>query len=181
MLFNPRWLVCVILLAATPARGQSVSTGCGRDRWPVKTLSDRDAGKVDRTPVRTTIEELSRLPARRRKLPQDGRIAPQELTTYQVQGIVQRIVVEKDRDWHLILADPQNAAVTMTVEIPDPLCVENVEIRDELSEARRDLHTIPRHGLAEVTGVGFFDRVHTKSEHGKNGFELHPVLGIRRF
>lgn len=153
---------------------------CGRDRWPVKTLSDRDAAKVNLNPVDATISELAQIAVRKRRLPQDGRIALEELTTYRLKGTVQRIAIEKDHDWHLILADLADPRITITVEIPDPLCTVNVNAQRAFVKSRNDLHWIPRKGVAEVTGVGFFDHVHTKSGHGKNGFELHPVLSIRR-
>jgi len=35
---------------------------CGTERWPVKTLSDPDAGKVQFQPVATSVEELRSLP-----------------------------------------------------------------------------------------------------------------------
>ena len=33
--------------------------------------------------------------------------------------------------------------------------------------------------MVEVTGVGFFDRVHGETGQAPNGIELHPVLGLR--
>ena len=58
---------------------------CGAERWPVKTLSDPDAEKVNFNPVPATISELTALPAPP-TLPPDHRIVPVELTTYVVRA-----------------------------------------------------------------------------------------------
>src|SRR5205809_8013525 len=51
---------------------------CGVERWQIKTLSDAERDRVDRTPVETTVEELVGLP-RPRRTPQYSRVAPTEL------------------------------------------------------------------------------------------------------
>jgi hypothetical protein len=33
--------------------------------------------------------------------------------------------------------------------------------------------------MVEVTGIGFFDRVHGETGQAPNGIELHPVLDLR--
>jgi len=45
-------------------------------RWPVKTLTDADRGRVVRDPVDTTVASLSSLPRVPGPLPQDLRIPP---------------------------------------------------------------------------------------------------------
>jgi len=153
---------------------------CGFDRWPVKIMRDLDAAKVDRTPIATTIGALSSIPIPEIPYPRNRRIAPQELQVFRVRAIIYQITMENDRDWHLILRDPANKNVTMIAEIPDPTCVEDPSLQAVLFEARRVLRTIPRHGLADIDGVGFFDFIHSQRGRPRNGFELHPVLRIKR-
>jgi hypothetical protein len=159
--------------------GQARPGDCGYDRWPVKIMRDGDANRVQRSPVSTTINELARIPIPEIPYPRDRRIAPQELTVYRIRGIIEHIAVEDDRDWHIIIRDPDQPSASMIVEIPDPQCVEDSALKARLVEARRALHSVPRLGLAEVEGVGFFDFIHTQRGAAKNGFELHPVLSIR--
>jgi hypothetical protein len=142
-------------------------------------MRDIDAAQINRTPVSVTIGDLSRIPIPEIPYPHEHRIAPQELTIYRLKGLVDRIAVEGDRDWHIVVRDPNDPQITMIVEIPDPDCVSDVALKRTLTEARRALHTIPRHGLVELEGVGFFDFIHTQSGGGRNGFELHPVLVVR--
>ncbi len=142
-------------------------------------MRDPDARLVRRTPTPATVAELGRIPIPQIAYPLNGRIAPQELTVYRVRGIVDRIVVEDDQDWHIVLRDPDQLSAAMIIEIPDPQCVTNPDIRALLIEARRLLHSVPRKGIAEFEGVGFFDFIHTQRNGAPNGFELHPVLAIR--
>jgi hypothetical protein len=142
-------------------------------------MRDIDASQINRTAVSATIGELTRIPIPEIPYPHEHRIAPQELTVYRIKGVIDRIVVESDHDWHIVVRDPDEPEVTMIVEIPDPDCVSDVSLKATLAEARRSLHTIPRHGLVELQGVGFFDFIHTQGGAGRNGFELHPVLAVR--
>jgi hypothetical protein len=52
-------------------------------------------------------------------------------------------------------------------EIPDPSCVDDPGLKAVLFEVRRVLRTIPRHGLAGVDGVGFFDVIHSQGTRAK--------------
>jgi hypothetical protein len=71
-----------------PDASRLVGYRCGSDRWPVKTLSDLDADKVNLMPVHSTVSALVSTPR-----PQgvvfsyDHRIAPVELTTYVVGAV----------------------------------------------------------------------------------------------
>jgi hypothetical protein len=142
-------------------------------------MRDVDASQINRTAVSATIGELARIPIPEIPYPHEHRIAPQELTVYRIKGLIDRIVVEDDRDWHIVVRDPDEPAVTMIVEIPDPDCVSDATLKRAFTEARRSLHTVPRRGLVELQGVGFFDFIHTQRGAGRNGFELHPVLAVR--
>src|SRR5438128_2714986 len=105
------------------AYAQSASCGrhCGVERWQIKTLSDAERDRVDRTPVATTVEALVALP-RPRHTPQYSRIAPTEFTTYEIDAYLGAYRPESDGDVHLLLFRMQNERASMIAEIPDPNC-----------------------------------------------------------
>ena len=87
---------------------------CGVERWPVKTLSDRDAGRVDLEPQKSSVSELRAL-RKPSSLPVASRIAPTELTTFAVHGQVKEFKLEDDRDIHVVIITPGNPTETMIV------------------------------------------------------------------
>ncbi|MDA8093431.1 MAG: hypothetical protein M0T84_05865 [Betaproteobacteria bacterium] len=156
---------------------------CGVYRWPVKTLTDADARRIDWTPVRTTIRHLESLP-RPAKSPTNRRTR-YELHVYRVKA---RLVGVRhtllDHDYHLLLVDPTDPGARMIAEIPAPECAKGSGHRAAFAAARRRADAIYariRHPWVSVTGVGFFDSLfHAHGHyHARNGFELHPVLSIR--
>jgi hypothetical protein len=162
-----------VLLAAQPA--------CGVDRWPVKTLADRDRGSVSLTNVvPTTVRALGALDIPEVPYPNDRRLAPHELRLYRVTAIVWQIITaEDDRDWHIVLRDPVDSS-SMIVEIPDPACTADPTLAARFQAARDALRRVPKRGQATFTGVGFWDFIHNQRGRARNGFELHPVLAIER-
>src|SRR5437870_6907410 len=91
---------------------------CGVERWPVKTLSDQDAARVNFTSVSSSVAALRSLvpPA---PLPQSSRVAPTELTVFTVTAQVVEMKLEEDRDIHLVIAEPSDPSATMITEFPD--------------------------------------------------------------
>jgi hypothetical protein len=176
-----RPFLALLLLAASAATSgaQPQEGDCGFDRWPVKILRDRDAKRVGRDTVQTTIQQLNAIPIPDIPYPRDKRISPHELIIYRLSGYVERIRTEDDRDWHLVLSDPADSRHTMIVEIPDPACAKSTPFGPAYQSAREALRRVPKRGLVEVTGVGFFDFIHTQRGISRNGFELHPVLSLR--
>lgn len=153
------------------------------DRWPVKTFRDRDHSRVRLAPVDTTVAALNRFP----RPPDDAfrgrsRIAEQELTVYRVRATLGRVSHELDGDIHIVLIDPEHPAFTMIAEIPHPLFSLGSGL-EKVFRAERVLmrdHRNHRGGAVEVTGVGFFDyRTHLLQGGAANGFELHPVIGLK--
>ncbi len=97
-------------------------TRCGRDRWAIKTLSDRQHAIVRlNSVIPTTIERLAALnpPA---KLTDYRRVAPVEATVYRVEAFLMDWSREEDRDYRLVLASVRDPSVTMIAEVPDPDC-----------------------------------------------------------
>lgn len=171
---------CVLQAAALiQLSAQSSIRRCGVERWPVKTLADRDSGSVRLdTAFITTIGQLGSIPIPEIPYPNDRRIAPHEHRRYRVTGVITQILTESDGDWHIIIADPANPNATMIAEIPSPECAATEAHRRLYSAARDSLRRIPRRGVAVVEGVGFFDFIHNQRGRARNGIELHPVLSI---
>jgi hypothetical protein len=152
-------------------------------RWPVKTFRDRDRSRVRLAPVDTTVASLSRLTR-----PPDSafrsrsRIAAEELAVYRVRARLGRVGHELDGDIHMVLVDPDDPSRSIIGEIPYPLFslgsgFEQV-FREERVQMRDHLHN--RAEMVEVTGVGFFDyRTHRSQGGAENGFELHPIIGLK--
>jgi hypothetical protein len=159
------------------------ATGCGgRSK---KTLTDAGARSVNPAPIANSVAALRVLDPSASG-PGRPRTAP-ELTTYKVTARLVYAKLEADHDIHLVIEDPRTLG-TMIVEFPDPGCpvVVDTPHAAEISAARKAvLQAIgttyaPRlFGVAEITGVGFFDLVHGQHGVAPNGIELHPALGFR--
>jgi hypothetical protein len=175
----------------TPAASPpSAAQHCGLERWSVKTGTDADAAKVDLHTVQpTTIAHLAGLPAPA-VLPQASRVAPVEMTVYQVTATLREYKIEADSDVHMVLVNPDGQ--TMITEIPLPACVgASSPFLPQITAARNafDARFHPSGAWQQagvpvtVTGAGFYD-----PEHGQTGglvlaggqvtIELHPVLDI---
>ncbi len=171
--------------------GIACGTSCGVERWSVKTLSDPGAGEVDFTPHLTTVGWLVSQEAPP-SLPGNARIAPIETETFVVRARLVEFKEENDRDFHLILADLNDPALTMIVEIPSSACsgacaspqaaefeaARAAFVAREGTPAPR-FERVPGNQIVVVTGVGFFDFLHGQTGAAANGIELHPVLSIR--
>jgi len=162
---------------------------CGVLRWPVKTMSDQDAGAVNRTPQGATLSTLRAFPAPKVR-PQNGRANAIEKTEFGVTWNVIKWGLEPDSDLHLVLADVNRSSQTIVLEVPDTTCVNGAtkEVRDSIAIVRQEVVRAlgpPPIGITAlstpvpvtVTGVGFFDFGHSVG-HPPNAFELHPVLSI---
>ena len=183
-------LLCLPLLVACSSNEKESKqvNGCGVERWPVKTLADSDAARIELTPVASSVKDLRALPAPK-DLPQAGRVAPTELTVFTIQARLVEFKREDDRDVHVVVASLDNPAETMIVEFVDPACteVQNDQLRGEMTAARQQLQEMCG-GIktkftacpitVEIRGVGFFDFIHGQTGVAPNGIELHPVLSI---
>jgi hypothetical protein len=85
----------------------TAATGCGVERWPVKTGTDADRSKVKTTTtVETTISYLRSRP----KPSNSNRIATLELTCSRAtSATLTRYKIEADGDIHLVVKTPQAA------------------------------------------------------------------------
>lgn len=181
----------LITLASQPdlpdtVAGQRVflaASGCGVERWSIKTGTDAAAGSIRLTnPQPVTVATL-RSYAKPSSYP-DSRIGAVEKTLYRVTATLTKYKTESDGDLHLVLADA--AGRTLIAEIPDPACLGASPWRAGVTSARKvflaryaptgSLKTTSKQVV--VTGVGFFDRLHGQTGVAPNGIELHAVTGI---
>lgn len=164
---------------------------CGKDRWTLKTLTDLDVNSVDFTTLqKKRVAQLVSLP-RPAKRPKLNRVAPTELQTFEVEANLTEFGTEKDRDFHIVIADLNDPSKTMVVEIADSACqfaCASKHFADFL-DARKAFIThcgapatkfkrVNPPVKVTVTGVGFFDPPKHGTGAAANGIELHPVLNI---
>jgi hypothetical protein len=160
------------LASNTPEASQLVGYRCGSDRWPVKTLSDLDADKVNLTPVRSTVSALVST-----SRPQgvifryDHRVAPVELTTYVVHAVAVKFKGEEDHDTHVIVVDPNDFTKSMVTEFVDWGCAGavNSRARAQFKQAYEALSTIFSDYLADSPKMTLNGKV----------FVLADLLGYR--
>lgn len=175
-------LVC---LTAPAVYGQR----CGKERWSVKTGTDRDAGQVDLSnPKTASISDLISVQPPN-PLPTDSRFAPTEDSVFVVDATLTDFKLESgstgDSDYHLVLQDDQGN--TMVAEIPSPSCVgASSPFAGQIAgaHAKFDAQFTASSSFktanvpVRVTGVGFFDFFHNQHGAAPNVIELHPVLDI---
>lgn len=161
------------------------ATGCGVERWAVKTLTDPGATRIALTPEASTVGTLGSIAPPRD--PTD-RVAPTETTVFRLTDVrMTAFKQEADSDIHLALEDDQGR--TMIAEFPAAGCdtTAPTRLRAMMTKARDDFTTAcgqpadrykKLDGTATMTGVGFFDRIHGQRGVAPNGIELHPVLSF---
>jgi len=192
-------LMSALLASALPAPyADSVTSPgtkpCGVDRWAVKTLSDLAARKVNFEAQYATIQSLTseKRPIAKLASPKN-RLSPLEYKTFKVRALIVGYKLESDRDFHIVIADPQNPGTTMVAEIPDPQCdgAKASDHAEKYQSARSTLiHLLGpsqkgqfksgNNVLVTITGVAFFDAIRGQTGAAANGIELHPVLSIQQ-
>ena len=168
------------IAAAVGLADKPPQPACGVDRWPVKVLADVDAGRIDPSPVESSVADLGQLSIPELAYPVDRRIPPHELRVYRVRAVVERILTESDCDWHLVLRDPDAPTASMIAEIRSPDCAANGVDSARFSAAGDSLRRVPRLGVVYIEGVAFWDYIHNQRGRARNGIELHPVLRLSR-
>lgn len=162
-----------------------LASGCGVERWPVKTGTDADRSRVSTSVVSTSIAALAAR-GKPSHYPTNNRIAPTELHVWQVTATVTQYKEEADSDIHLVLTD--SARRSMIAEIPSPNCVGSTSRwRNNISSARAAwTHSYPVstswhhiHRSVTLNGLGFFDPPHGQTGAAQNGIELHPVIHVQ--
>eukprot|EP00455_Lapot_gusevi_P051992 TRINITY_DN7862_c0_g1_i1.p1 TRINITY_DN7862_c0_g1~~TRINITY_DN7862_c0_g1_i1.p1 ORF type:complete len:235 (-),score=85.33 TRINITY_DN7862_c0_g1_i1:174-878(-) len=163
----------------------NLAAGCGVERWAVKVGNDDDAQRVNLLNVKdSTIVYLRSIDAPS-DLPNDTRVAPTELTVFELKCTLTAYKYEDDDDYHLVLSDDDGN--TMIGEIPDPACVGQASpFKSQISHARDTFDNMYDvsgsfqyvNQSVTVKGVAFFDFIHGQKGVAPNGIELHPILDI---
>lgn len=142
------------------------ATKPGKERWPVKTGTDRDIDSVNESGfVDTTVEELIALPRPSDMLPatqefshyQDQRAEPTETTIWRITADITALKMEADGDYHLVLQGESGS--TMVGEVPTPgppFVAETSPFSDAIRTARAavDEHLVKHLNPAEFVQMG---------------------------
>lgn len=157
--------------------------GQGSERWDIKTLNDSLSSKIDTIPIAVTIKELNGLfkpVGLKTTTPRFG----SEFKTYQIIGKVLDFRKQADEDYHIIVQDLDDPLYTIIVEVIMPK-YGNPEQYQTFKKVRDYTLARIRYGNLRgniycIKGVGFFDLIHNQKGKAINGFELHPVLEIKK-
>ena len=180
-------LVTVLLFFSVPSSVGDATIMCGGFRWPIKTLSDEAATKVNYTPKVTSVDTLRSYPPPRTLRGGEPRLKPTEFRTFRVKAMLLRAKVAEDHDIHVVIAQPNRNRHTMIVEFPDTHCngaarsPKKAAMRRARNQILEACGSIPHdfvllEGQATITGVGFWDQIAGQVGVAPNGIELHPVL-----
>lgn len=157
------------------------ASGCGVERWSIKTLTDPGANQVNLTPQQTWISDLVSIAP---PIEPTDRVGPTETQTFTLPGVVTFVKLEADSDYHLVVQDPQGNS--MIVESTAPSCAQGSRVLPQIEQVRQAVerewpegHASGIHVPVIVTGVGFFDRLHGQTGVAPSGIELHPLTGIQ--
>jgi len=198
---QPASILAVILAAAAflllryfhkPPPPYTCGVHCGTERWRIKTIFDNDAKQINFMPRHTTISELTAM--RAPEVLSDER-SDAEKQVYSVEAVLlgwkQETAEHGDRDFHLVLADPNDVTRTMIAEVPSAEChgacsslqaQHFAEVRQALTvqlfEPEPHFRRFPQAWVVRVEGVGFFDVFHQQIGVAGNCMELHPLLKV---
>ena len=169
---------------------------CGKWRWDVKTITDKQGiALLTKSPVKSSISELvinmppKLLYSSNHSHGNEPRL-PSENQVVEIIAYVTKVKHESDdSDLHFILKSPDSEN-TMIGEIPDPACSTFDKfpvLRKHFTKTREDGATVwdqwkssKRPVKVKITGVPFWDGVHSKKTKGASSFcrEIHPILSI---
>jgi cell division septation protein DedD len=171
--------------------GGTCGSSCGVERWHVKTMNDTYAAQVNRTPQAVTVDTLwhAAVPSGLSSSSDNIRFSPWELEAVHVTGKFVGWKTESDNDYHIVIADPNNASETMIIEPPSAAC------SAACASGYGTLYTAARQAFVNclgsppssftgssknitvtVTGVPMFDLLHGQTGVAPNGIEIHPVI-----
>ena len=177
------------------------SADCGKFRWSIKTLNDKDTFKINFNVKDVTVKDLSKIPnnygSNIRKEP--CRLK-EETQAYRIKCKILAYKQEEDKDIHLIICDLNDSTSTMVAEIPNPnecpdikksvyaklfndarLCFQDLlKNKKILKKFNWNFLNAP---TVEIIGISFFD-YHSGTQpsgNAKNSMEIHPVLKITKW
>lgn len=177
-------ITCGVSPSPSPTPTPSPTSGCGVERWAVKTGTDADATLVGMSSQPTTVATMRSWPAPV-TIPANNRVSPYETTVWTVNATLVEYKLEDDSDYHIVIRD--DAGNTMVTEIPYSGCVGSASpFAASIANARAKFEAaftatgtfqfanVP----VQITGVGMFDFLHGQTGVAPNGIEIHPILDI---
>jgi len=174
------------VLAGPPAHAvRPPGRWCGGVRWRLMTLSDPARNRVHLDRIPTSISNLDAL-----KPPQTigvDRTTGFQLVTWRMQTVVDRYRVASNGEIVLVLYDIPSGKY-MDAYLPNPECLgKRARDRTGMLAARKEFTDhCPRPttqwqllgATVDVSGVGFWNPVHTTRGALPNGAELRPLTNL---
>lgn len=172
-------------VSAHAGPGTSPGRWCGGVRWRLMTLSDPDRAKVHLDRIPTSIANLDGLrPPRTIGV---RRTTGFQLVSWRMQVIIDRYRIASNGEIVLVLYDIPSGKY-MDAYLPNPHCLgPNARDRTGMIAARNALTShCPKPtaqwqllgATVDVSGVGFWDPVHTTRGALPNGAELRPLTNL---
>ena len=182
-------IACLVGLSA-PGRAHAapaVTPGpwCGGTLWKLMTLSDSGRSSVKWTPAAATVNDIANMAAPA-KAPAT-RSTPFQKQVWQVSAVVDQYRVASNGEIVLVLFDIANSKY-MDAYLPNPKCLsKTARGRGEMITARTAFGRCPAPTVGwqplgttvQVTGVGFWNPLHTTKGALPTGAELRPVTGLK--
>lgn len=182
-------LLCLAALAAASVAlaggGRSPGTWCGGPQWRLMTLSDADRARVHLDRIPTSIANLDGL-----KPPATigaRRTTGFQLVSWRMQAVIDRYRIASNGEIVLVLFDIPSGKY-MDAYLPNPRCLgPRARDRTGMIAAREELTAhCPKPtaqwqllgASVDVSGVGFWNPVHTTRGALPNGAELRPLTNL---
>lgn len=182
-------IACAVGLSA-PGRAHAapaVAPGpwCGGTLWKLMTLSDTARASVKWAPSAASVADIANVAAPG-KTP-SARSTPFQKQVWQVSAVVDQYRVASNGEIVLVLFDIANSKY-MNAYLPNPKCLSKTSRgRGEMIAARNALSRCPAPTIGwqplgatvQLTGVGFWNPLHTTKGALPTGAELRPVTGLK--
>ncbi len=182
-------MLCVAASTAASAAyatgGRSPGLWCGGVQWRLMTLSDADRARIHLDRIPTSVANLDALkPPRTIGL---HRTTGFQLVSWRMQAVVDRYRIASNGEIVLVLFDIPSGKY-MDAYLPNPRCLgKRARDRTGMIAARKAFTDHCPHATAQwqllgatidVSGVGFWNAVHTTRGALPNGAELRPLTNL---
>jgi hypothetical protein len=176
--------LALFALGSEKFHGSDNDNKCGgTEWWHEKILANSTIKKIDFTPKKSTIAELTSLNTNKISFSDDRDRPAIENQVYILRNVlITEVKRENDNDYHLVIEDGKKHH--MIAEIPDPDCPDarHSKYHDKYVQARKELEKYAsnyRHHLFVISGPLFVDKSHGQTGHAANNVEIHPVLSLK--
>ena len=172
-------------VSANAGAGKSPGKWCGGTRWRLMTMSDVDRARVHLDRIPTSIGNLDAL-----KPPRSigvRRTTGFQLVSWRMQVVIDRYRIASNGEIVLVLFDIPSGKY-MDAYLPNPHCLgPHARDRTGILAARKELTDHCAKPTAQwqllgasvdVSGVGFWNPVHTTRGALANGAELRPLTNL---